>query len=78
MHMLLEGSSIMEKQDRECSQEALSLAQLVKYNAILHARTPNQEQTTTFHRKRKENETPLPLYVATIVHTYHRNHGFRV
>ena len=71
VQMILEGSSIDNHTDTSCVPAALSLSQLLSFNAVKHARKSPQAATQTGVpkvRHKVSQETPLPLYIAMMMH----------
>ena len=61
--MILEGPNARRQLTGKPSQAALTLAQLLKFNSVKHAR--KTEQCT---RHIKSQETPLPVYIGVMLH----------
>ena len=66
VNMILEGPSIKDQAYQPSNPAALSLAQLLKFNAVKHAR--KQKEASTDFRHGLEQETPLAIYVGMKVH----------
>ena len=62
--MILEGPNIKDQTSHPTSQAALTIAQLLKFNSIKHKR---QSMTSVKHVT--VQETPLPLYIGTMLHS---------
>jgi hypothetical protein len=60
VRMILDGPSITA-QSNSCSQEALSIAQLMQFNV-------GQRRTSTTDRHNMNYETPLPLYIGLLIY----------
>jgi hypothetical protein len=70
VHMILEGPSIDDQSHLSVGKAALSIAQLLTFNSVKHARKKVVGVKT---RHSVSQETPLPLYVAMKVHAETRN-----
>ena len=68
--MILEGPSIDSQSDMSCVPAAMSISQLTAFNAAKHARknTVLQPDTAAKIRHNISRGTPLPLYVAMMLH----------
>ena len=63
--MILEGTNINSESIYATNQASLSLAQLIKFNSV--KRKPRE--TTICSRHTLYQETPLPVYLGTIIHS---------
>ena len=63
--MVLEGPSIKD-QSEYSTQAALSIAQLLKFNCVKHARKQTAFSPSVRHSS--EQETPLPVYIGLMLH----------
>lgn len=61
--MILEGPNAKRQSSTKPSQVALTLAQLLKFNSVKHAR-----KTEKCTRHVKIQETPLPVYIGVMLH----------
>ena len=66
VNMILEGPSIKDQVYQHSNATALSLAQLLKFNAVKHAR--KQKDKPTYLRHSLERETLLAIYVGLKLH----------
>lgn len=66
VNMILKGASIKNQAYRPSNPAALSLAQVLKFNAVKHARNQNDKPTDLRHSL--EWETPLAIYVGKKLH----------
>lgn len=66
IQMILEGPSVDIQSNATCVPAALSLSQLIVFNAVKHAR--QQSKLTDKVRHSLEQETPLPLYLSLMLH----------
>ena len=66
VNMILEGPSIKDQVYQPSNPAALSLAQLLKFNAVKYAR--KHKDTPTDLRHSLEKETPLAIYVGLKLH----------
>ena len=64
--MVLEGPNAKRQLTGKPSQAALTLAQLLKFNSVKHARKSEQ-----CARHIKSQETPLPVYIGVMLHVKH-------
>ena len=71
IHMILDGPSIDDQSSAVVMPAARSIAQLTVFNAVKHARKPNDGPVKIRHNV--SQETPLPLYLAMKVHAETRN-----
>ena len=69
VNMVLEGPSIKDQMAEETSPAALAIAQLLKFNSVKHKRTAG---TAAFVRHRTSQETPVPLHIGLMLHSYTR------
>ena len=69
VNMILEGPSIEQQSKKLSTQSALSIAQLVKFNSVKHAR----KCETSYVRHNTNQETPLPLYISLLLHGTERS-----
>ena len=65
--MIMDGPNIKKKDTDEVRQATLSLAQLLEYNSHVRRR---QGSTGSHHSK--DRETPLPIYIGTMIHGHTR------
>ena len=66
VQMILEGASIeSQSQSQQCVPAALSISQLLLFNALKHPRRPSEISKT---RHNLTCETPLPLYLSMKLH----------
>ena len=65
VQVILEGSSIEDSEGVSCVPTALSIAQLLVFNAARHTRQAQSQPipTNTKVRHKHAQETPLPLLV---------------
>ena len=72
--MILEGPGIKEQTKEITLSAARSIAELVKYNAVKHKRSPvNVAEKSSRHSMHQE--TPLPIYLGLLVHAETRKKG---
>ena len=71
MNMILEGPTIKEQASQICKETnaAMSVAQIVMFNCVKH---PHCNSSGSL-RHNREQETPLPMYVALKVHALTRS-----
>ena len=67
VRMILEGPSIKNQTSTPLSQSALTISQLLQFNSVKHKR-----QGLTSVKHSRAQETPLPLYVGTMLHSVTR------
>ena len=67
VNMILEGPSIKDQMQEATSPAALTIAQLLKFNSVMHKRAPD---TAAFVRHSTTQETPVPLYVGLMLHAH--------
>lgn len=65
--MIIEGTSITNKNTDENRQSTLSMAQLLQYNSCVKPRTGSSRT-----RHSRNRETPLPLYLGMMIHAHTR------
>lgn len=73
VNMILEGPNIKHQTQNVTTASttaSLSIAQLLMFNSVKHARTADFSDTV---RHNRERETPLPLYIALKIHTVTRS-----
>ena len=63
--MILEGPSIEDQYANDRNQAALSVSQIIKFNS---RKRPNKDTAGTARHSR-DQETPLPLYLALSIHS---------
>ena len=63
--MILEGTNINSESIYATNQASLSLAQLIKFNSVKR----NPRETTICPRHTLYLETPLPVYLGTMIHS---------
>ncbi len=65
--MLIEGPSIVLQTASPIRQEALTIAQIIKFNCVKHRRSSRTSVSNEI-RHQKQQETPLPLYAGLMIY----------